>query len=400
LTIPHIDYDVIVVGAGPAGLATGKTLGEKGLNCLVVERSDEIGFPVRTSGASWIDEMEALGIPSSCFNPVSNISFVAPKEEAKFHFEKPIACILDVTELNKFLASKAIQSGATLKMHSEVKNAFQSEGLNYVELEIDGKVEKLCCKVIVDASGLNATVVRKFGLLKSWERIGLGVQYDIESSNIDVDWAGLFVGSEIIPSGYGWLFPWKKNRARVGVGVIRPDSLANPIAYIQSFMDSKKLGVKDNYFVIKREVGVFPCSGPIETSIADGFLAVGDAAGQGSPLHGEGIRYAIQFGILAGDVISGAIQGGDVSKKALSLYERSWRKEVGLKFRVALEIQKRISKYQDNQWDTSVKYLKQIGDKDPELIVQLFKTNFSRGNIWRVFKQSPSRAVKYLTRSI
>ncbi len=395
------DYDVIVVGAGPAGLATGKTLAEKGLRCIVVDKSSEIGYPVRTSGASWVDEMEALGIPSSCFNSVSNISFISNSEEAKFHFDKPVACILDVTALNKFLAAQASQLSVELRLGSEAKNPSQSNGIGYVEVETDGSVEKLSCKVLVDASGLNASLIRKFGMLKSWERIGLGVQYDIESSNIDPDWVGLFVGSKTIPSGYGWFFPWKKNRARVGVGIIRPDSYANPLAYMQSFMEHEKLPkLQDNYVLIKKEVGVFPCSGPIKTSIADGFVAVGDSAGQGSPLHGEGIRYAIQFGVLAGNVISDAIQNGDISKKALYLYEQSWRKEVEQSFKVALAIQKRISKYNDTQWDRSVKYLQEIGATDPELLIQLFKTNFSRRNIWQVFRQSPLRAAKYLARSL
>lgn len=395
------DYDVIVVGAGPSGLSTAKTIVEKGLTCLIIEKRKEIGSPVRTSGASWLQDMIELGIPMRYLNPISEVSVIAPGEEATITFDQPVTCILDVAEVYKFLASQAIHHGAELRLQSHARNVIIDNGFVHgVELESKCVLERIRCKVVVDASGVNASLVRKLGLLEQWSRKGVGFQYDIESSGLNCRKAILFLGRGIAPSGYGWFFPWKKDRARLGVGIIRPDSDANPSSLARALLRSgQSLGLEDNYTIIEKETGIFPCAGPIKTSVTNGFLAVGDAAGLGSPLHGEGIRYAIRLGIIAGDTIHNAVQMGDASKGNLSPYEKVWKRTEGKNFRIGLSIQKRISRFTDEHWNESTKYLRQIGTKDPELLVQLFKSNFSYESIWRIFKYSPLKALKILLRS-
>jgi len=395
------NYDVIIVGAGPAGLSTGKTVAEKGLSCLVLDKGKEIGFPVRTSGASWIQDMISLEIPETCYNPVSEVSFVAPTEKATLCFDKPVACILDVTELNRFLASRAKQFGTELLLDSQVNNVLVEEGfVSGVEANIDGRVQKIRSKIVVDASGLNASLVKKVGLLKHWTRVALGVQFDIASPEINPDKVVLYVGNKIAPAGYGWLFPWKQNRARIGVGVIRPDSFANPLSYAKNLLQNNQLVGLKEFEILGREAGAFPSSGPLEKTIANGFVAVGDSAGQGSPLHGEGIRYAINFGILAGKTICDAFQKKDFSIKTLQNYEKAWRQKEGRNFRIGLAIQKRISKYDDAQWDSSIRYLGKVGLSDPETVIQLFRTDFSYRNLWRTFQHSPIQALKTLLRGM
>ena len=304
------DYDVIIVGAGPAGLSTAKAVSEMGLRCLILDKSREIGFPVRTSGGSWIQDMIDLKIPETCYNPVSEVSFVAPTEKATLSFDKPVACILDVTELIRFLASRAKQFGTELLLESQVNNVLIEEGfVTGVEANIDGRVQKIRSRIVVDASGLSATLAKKVGLLEYWPRVALGIQFDVVSPKINPEKVVLYVGNKIAPSGYGWLFPWKNDRARIGVGIIRPDSFANPLSYAQDLLNNNPLvGLKNDFKILGKEAGVFPSSGPLEKTIANGFVAVGDSAGQGSPLHGEGIRYAIYFGIMAGTTICEAFR--------------------------------------------------------------------------------------------
>lgn len=396
------DYDIIIVGAGPAGLSTAKAVSEKGLRCLVLDKSREIGFPVRTSGGSWIQDMLDLKIPETCYNPVSEVSFVAPTEKATLSFDKPVACILDVTELNRFLACRAKHFGTELLLESQVNDVLIEEGfVTGVEANIDGRVQKIRSRIVVDASGLSATLVKKVGLLKYWPRVALGVQFDVASPKINPEKVVLYVGNKIAPAGYGWVFPWKNNRARIGVGIIRPDSFANPLRYAQDLLNNDQLvGLKNDFKILGKEAGVFPSSGPLEKTIANGFVAVGDSAGQGSPLHGEGIRYAIYFGIMAGTTICDAFQKKNFSTKTLQKYERAWRQKEGRNFRIGLAIQKRISKYDDAQWDSSVRYLGKIGLNDPETVIQLFRTDFSYRNLWRTFQHSPIQALKTLLRGM
>ncbi len=57
------NVDVLIVGGGPAGLAAAEAAASQGARTLLLERQHEIGYPVHTSGGSWISDMQALGIP-------------------------------------------------------------------------------------------------------------------------------------------------------------------------------------------------------------------------------------------------------------------------------------------------------------------------------------------------
>lgn len=393
-------YDAIVIGAGPAGLTVAKVLTARGLECLVIEQNNEIGQPVSTSGASWFSDMIKLGIPEAYLNPIFRVTIVAPNEEVTTSFEEPSACILDVSAVYKFLASQAQQNGAELVLGTKAKDVFLEDGyVKGVRTEIDSRLRIVKSKAVVDASGMAAVFVRKLGFLRNWTRRGVGVQYNVECSGIDSHRAVLFLGRKVAPSGYGWFFPWKSDLARVGVGMIRPDTNANPDSFAKDLLANVSVLYGQRFKVLGKETGVFPCSGALDAMVTNGFLAVGDAAGQGSPLHGEGIRYAIRFGMIAGLTIGDAILAKDVSKRRLVKYENEWRKLEGRNARVGLAIQKRISKHTDSQWDRNVKYLKELEAKDKEMLVQLFKSDFSYKNMWRVFKHSPSKALKMLLRS-
>ena len=68
-------YDVLVAGAGPAGLAIAEPLAERGYSVLVCEKAPEIGKPVRTSGGSWIEDLRALGLPDHLWHPIDALRF-------------------------------------------------------------------------------------------------------------------------------------------------------------------------------------------------------------------------------------------------------------------------------------------------------------------------------------
>ena len=103
--------DAIVAGGGP-GLAAAETLAKRGHSVLVLEQNHEIGSPIRTSGGSFIQELDALGIPSHLYHPISRVRFLAPNNSAVFDYVKPVLCVIDVRSVFQFLAERAISAGA------------------------------------------------------------------------------------------------------------------------------------------------------------------------------------------------------------------------------------------------------------------------------------------------
>src|ERR1700691_2186240 len=87
--LPDSACDVIIAGGGPAGLSAAEVLAAHGRSVTVLEQNQEIGSPIRTSGGSFIDEMEALGIPARLYHPISRVRFLSPNNAAVFDY--PVA---------------------------------------------------------------------------------------------------------------------------------------------------------------------------------------------------------------------------------------------------------------------------------------------------------------------
>ena len=76
---------------------------------------------------------------------------------------------------------------------------------------------------------------------------------------------------------------------------------------------------------LEYHTGLFPSEGVVERFVSDGLIATGDSAGHGSTLVGEGIRFAIYSGQMAGTVAAEAMRAGDTSAEFLARYDRQWR---------------------------------------------------------------------------
>ncbi|MFQ5752710.1 MAG: NAD(P)/FAD-dependent oxidoreductase, partial [bacterium] len=113
-------YDLLVIGAGPAGLSAAYTAAKSGIKVAVLEKSKEIGYPIHTSGGSWIDELKQLDIPERFMNPIREGLFISPGEKTEFRYSVPPGCILDVRGLYQYLAELASAEGAEIFVNTAV----------------------------------------------------------------------------------------------------------------------------------------------------------------------------------------------------------------------------------------------------------------------------------------
>jgi digeranylgeranylglycerophospholipid reductase len=382
--------DVLIVGGGPAGLSAAEAAAREGAKVAVLERQKEIGYPVHTSGGSWIEDMKALGIPADLYHPIKHVTFLSPKREAKFAYADPVCCVLDVRGVYQHLASRAIQSGATIHPNSPVEGPIIEDGrvVGVTAKDHRNRVGQWRAKVVIDASGFSSTVVTRAGMRQGFKRYGYGAEYDLVAPNYDPDTLYLIMGSQVAPAGYAWAFPRGKGRVRLGVGVIRPDVDEDAREYLDTFVQRLPSLAPDfaGASPIEYHTGLFPSEGVVEKFVTDGLVATGDSAGHGSTLVGEGIRFAIYSGQMAGAVAAEAVRADDSSAQFLSRYDRQWRARFGREMDISYIVNQRIARWTDAQWDDGMKLLRRLS---PGQASELLRGNYSVGLFLGVLRRNP-----------
>ena len=391
-------FDVVVVGGGPAGLSAAYTAAKGGAKVVLFEKDQSIAHSIRTSGVTWISEMERLGIPSNFYNPIQNYRFVSPSNDVLIRGDTAKSCVLDVRAAYQYLAFLAAREGAQLMIKSTVTDVIKEEGHRVIGVKASTPTGKLTVRssLVIDASGFSTSVGRKAGVVGQWNRYGIGAEYECYCDGIDsVTWV-LMVGQKYSDAGYAWLFPLSANRVRVGVGIGRPESNTEPLEKLNKIIE-KRLKPLDaigdgKIQPLELHYGFIPNEGVRHTSIADGLIMVGDSAGQSNPLVLEGIRYAIEFGRLAGRVGADSLSHNS-DKESLLEYERSWKAKAEAKIHSALKVQMRWIGLTDEQWDKEIEILR---DMTVDEFLDFIKADFNRVKMMKLALHHPKMAARQL----
>ncbi|MDP8887051.1 MAG: NAD(P)/FAD-dependent oxidoreductase [Thermoproteota archaeon] len=390
-------FDIAVVGGGPAGLSAAYTAAKAGAKVILFEKDQSIAHNIRTSGVTWISEMERLGMPSKFYNPIQNYRFVSPSNDVIIRGDAAKSCVLDVRAAYQHLAFLAAREGAQLMIKSIVTDVIK-EGQRVAGVKASTPAGKLTVhsRLVIDASGFTTSVGRKAGVVGQWKRYGVGAEYECYCDDIDSTTWALMVGQNYSDAGYAWFFPLSKNRVRVGVGIGRPESNAEPLEKLNKIME-KRLKPLDaigdgKIQPLELHYGFIPNEGVRHNSIADGLIMVGDSAGQSNPLVLEGIRYAIEFGRLAGEVGADSLSHNS-DRESLLQYERSWKAKAESRIHSALKVQMRWIGLTDEQWDKEIEILR---DMTVDEFLDFIKADFSRVNMMKLALHHPKVVARQL----
>ncbi len=367
MTLPR-HVDVLIAGGGPAGLATAQTAAAGNARVLVVHRDDQIGLPVRTSGGSWATRLAELHIPSHLYHPLEALTFASATELRTTQFRRDIPVVLDVTATYRYLADLAQAAGAQVlagalltqvhaigpeRMHGPFRATIMTT------MPSGTHEHQVIAERIVDATGVARTILPMLGLAARFTRLGVGAEYEFVDRSRSRTTAALFVGTRFAPAGYGWIFPAPHGRIRIGVGVIRPDVTVQPKPLLDDFMRGGEL---DRFGVcvgdlLQKHFGVIPAAAAPERAVFGDVIAVGDSVCQALPLVGEGIRYCIESGRIAGTQIARAYREPGRSAHHLEVYQRWWDEHYRGTFEHAQRANERMCTFTDDQWDAATRFL-------------------------------------------
>lgn len=311
LSVPR--YDVVVVGAGPAGAVAAREAAEGGARTLLLERGSEVGVPVRC-GEFLPSVEEVLRI---CDTEPPLDLFDLPRQVRATEIEgarayAPSGAVFEVGfqghsiwrhRLDQHLASRAVKAGAELRMET----AFEGREDGAL-LTSRGTLQ---AGVVIGADGPHSTVARAWGFPEHallFPALSLSVE-----GSFDPVFEAHFGGDA--PGGYAWIIPRPRD-ANVGLGVhpdLRRESLQRNLA---RFLAARGLETSQS-----AAGGYVPMSGPLAETQRGNVLLAGDAAGQVLATSGGGIFTAMLGGHWAGRAAARYVQG----RGALEEYERTWR---------------------------------------------------------------------------
>ncbi|MHC1624784.1 MAG: NAD(P)/FAD-dependent oxidoreductase [Methermicoccaceae archaeon] len=330
MNVPESRYDVVVVGAGPAGSIAAKTAASMGAHTLLIEKRQMIGDPVRCAEGvakatiekhikpdkRWIcAEVEGVHI----YSPSGIKIGMAGKFESG-----EIGCVLDRKLFDRALANEAAHAGADVFVKTRATGLIMEDGyVKGIHIEHMGTPYDVKCDVVIGADGVESKIGRWAGIdtKLALNDIESCAQFLVYDSSINQEFSEFYLGSSISPGGYVWVFPKGDGCANVGIGVIGSKSDGGtPLTLLRRFIEDKFPNAK----VLELIMGAVPVSKPMHGIVGNGIMLVGDAARQSDALTGGGIGNAMDAGAIAGEVAANAIHKKDVSKKSLYEYEKRW----------------------------------------------------------------------------
>jgi digeranylgeranylglycerophospholipid reductase len=328
-------YDLIVVGAGPGGSTAAWQAAALGLSVLLVEKRQEIGSPVRCAEGVPHESLAEFLEPDPAWicarvDRAQIVTLAGGQVVEHWQGRGGLGYVLERRIFDRVLAEHAARSGAQVQVKTAVTGLLREKGVvRGVIAQWQGKQIEVEASIVIAADGIESR-------LGAWA--GLDTQLPLKDTMscaqyllAGIDWdpacLGYWIGEEIAPGGYAWVFPKGDGRANVGLGTQSGRSSETALTYLHRFVEQEPaLAIGSPVTLIAGNVPVaLPCS----QLVADGLMLVGDAARQVDPLTGGGIMNAMAAGRQAARVAAEALAAGDPSARRLAAYQEQATQSIG-----------------------------------------------------------------------
>jgi len=315
-------YDIIVVGAGPAGSHAAYKLASSGYSVVVFEEKTASGLNVCCTGIISTECFQSLDLGKDVIlREVKSARFYSPSGRClRFQTDKVKAYVVDRRLLDKALVSKAEAQGAQYLFSSPVIDIVPGKDGIQVETSCSAAGEIFSARAVVLANGFRPKLPHKLGLGRI-KRFVIGAQAEIEAKNVDE--FEVYFGQGIAPGAFAWLVPTSANRAYVGLLATSHAKL-----HLQKFLSSLFSQGRITSQAVRIGQRAVPM-GTLARSYRDRLLVIGDAAGQVKPTTGGGIYFGHLGARMAAEVLDGALNSDDLTADRLSRYQKKWRAEMG-----------------------------------------------------------------------
>ena len=347
--------DVVIVGAGPAGLITARNLAAAGHDVVVLEEHAEIGIPVHCTGLLGSEAFDELDLPRHAILTTTHAArFISSDGNSVLvDAERVRASIVDRGTFDQMLAARARDAGAEIRSNARAR-AITVTG-DRVIVGGESEAASVHARACVLACGASYRFNRA---------LGLGVpRAFVQSAQLEAPFAGpdqieVHLGCGTAPGGFAWVVPFERHgRPFNRVGILCDNGAASRFGEFTARVRTRH-GASAEWPAAR--LRVLPLA-PVPKTYTNRVVAVGDAAGLVKPTTGGGIYYGLVSGAIAADVLDGALRDDQLSESRLKQYETAWRARLGAEIRTGLAFRSIVSKLNDRAIDSLVELARSDG---------------------------------------
>ena len=370
-------YDVVVCGAGPAGLMAACTLGRLtggARRILLLDKKEPWKEPIFCAEAVSKDRLNSLWPVNGSFvrGTLSGIYFTSPKRFRAEFYSKDCGLILDRARFHHDLSDGCVAAGVECHYDALIKKLEKTTAGWKLSVQSSVETVEIQSTAVIDASGPSCKLTRGITCLEGIETGDtdlepaiFAVADGIEHSKEHIE---LFFGSEF-ESGYGWIFP--RDGKEVNIGFVLGKDVEHKVPLRQKLLDFiardyPKATVKAVYG------GMIACGQSQKPMAKCGLFKAGDAASCVNPISRSGIVEALLCGKVVAESVKEWLDDSGANRNSIESKVLSrWMELLGNKHLQVARAKRGFNKISDRQFDRAAERLSRL-PREKQTLFRIF----------------------------
>jgi digeranylgeranylglycerophospholipid reductase len=357
----QLKYDAVVIGAGPAGSMAAYEIATAGYSVIIFEKHKTPGLPLSCAEAVSRGSFEKIITPEKDWvcTEIDRAKVIGPFGDDVTAVYPGGGLILDRKKLDYSLVSRAVKAGCLL-ICKTIGLELEKDGDSFRSIEIlraNGERQRIKASIFIAADGVESKIARAAGMdnLVNIDEVESLLQYRLDNIDVDPKMIEFYVGNDIAPGGYLYIFPKSESSANVGLGIIIDGYRSDKLEFLLNNFIEQKFG---RAHIAEKICGLTPKYQGKKMFRKDNLLVVGDAARALDSLSGAGIVNAMTSGRYAGLAAVEYLESNIKNEEEFDdLYPGRFLKERGEELLLYVKLKNAYRNFTDDDFTEVIKAL-------------------------------------------